>query len=129
VRPTILKTLTVREPWATAIMLGMQRVEYRSYVCPVGPLLIHSAVARPSAELLAEWPKIDPKTLVYGCILGVVRVVEVHPDEEAGWSWRLAEPLRFGKPIPAVGQLGRWRCKMTPKLWDALKKAGREGVA
>ena len=113
-----MKTLTVRQPWAWAIIHGSKRIENRSRPTKYrGPLLIHAGQTRAEfkdsdySQLMPGLPPVDD--LPFGAIIGVVDVIDCLPveDVEAGpfvegpWCWMLKDPRPLG-PIPWRGQLG-----------------------
>ena len=117
--------LTVRQPWASAIMLGKD-VENRSWPTHHrGPLLVHAGtgawtdddVDHVEALLGVELPD----ELDVGVVLGVVEVVDcvrtsASPWAVAGqWHWLLARPRQFHAPPLARGRLGLWRCELDPE--------------
>jgi hypothetical protein len=61
-----MKVLTVRQPYAAAIMARLKTVEYRAwYTRHRGVLLIHAGVHKPTRADCDEWPELDPRQLVY----------------------------------------------------------------
>lgn len=53
-----MKVLTVRQPWASLISLGVKRIETRSWSTSFrGPLAIHAGKAKPSRDLvrMGQW--------------------------------------------------------------------------
>lgn len=99
-----MKTLSIRQPWASLILLGIKRIENRSWPAPsalIGQRLAIHAARKPDS--LHALP--DPATLPRGVLLGTVRLVacvrhdELPPElasdpfaEAGGWCWILAEP-------------------------------------
>lgn len=130
-----MRAITVRQPWATAIIRLGKDVENRTRsLGPYrGPVAIHASMAwADSWEGL--WPGQHPEPTdlhamddARGYVLGVVDLVDVHADctepvEGYGhtstcsrWAQSghhhlvLADPLPLPRPIPANGQLGLWR--------------------
>ena|ERR1700722_2100013 len=109
-----LTALSVRQPWATAILLGKD-VENRSRrFHHRGPLLIH---ASGRADLPAfDDPRIvelglTPDRVDLGHLIGMVEVIDCVRHSASPWadkdSWKLvlADPVRFLHPIPYRGQL------------------------
>lgn len=109
-----LTALSVRQPWASAIMLGKD-VENRSRrFHHRGPLLIH---ASGRADVPAfEDPRIVELGLTAdivdcGHLIGMVEVVDCVREHDSRWadkdSWKLVlvDPVRFARPIPYRGQL------------------------
>lgn len=110
-----MKALSVRQPWAWAIVRGIKRVENRSRrTTHRGPLLIHASRSRASIEDAASViPDVaDADSLPFGAIVGVVRLVDVvpvaeiadHPFAIGPWCWMLDDAETFD-PIPWPGRL------------------------
>ena len=122
-----LRVLTVRQPWAWAIVHGGKDVENRSRATRHrGPLLIHAGQALEHdaygvvARLATRLPP-APDQLERGAIIGVVDVVGCVEDSDSPWAdeglwhWLLANPRAIDPPVPAVGKLGLW--KPPPGTW------------
>jgi hypothetical protein len=130
-----MRVLTVKQPWAWAIIHGGKDVENRvKSLGPYrGPVAIHAAKgwAAAAVAFLRALGIIPPPCLIRGHIIGVVDLVGVHEwsddavcyghegaDGEATCSpWGmpdhhhlvLANPRALARPIPARGMLGLWR--------------------
>lgn len=133
-----MKTITVRQPWAGLLVLGIKINETRSWNTKHrGLLAIHSS-AKMSWEgevTLKGLMDSDPtkffkgseayKTCTeLGCILGTVEIVEtfstnnVTPPqsmelmlgnyERNRYFWQCANPVLFASPILAIGKLSIW---------------------
>jgi hypothetical protein len=85
-----MKVLTVQQPWAWAIIHGGKTVENRTQAWKYrGPLAIHAGSrlserglrAVPNLLGLQERDSYQPGDLVTGAIIGVTRLVDVHPAE------------------------------------------------
>lgn len=123
-----MKVLTIRQPWASLIMTGYKRFEFRSWKTNYkGDLLIHAGktVDKEAAERLKKYL---PEELPLGQILGKVTVVDcVKCDEnlkekclkenkdvyaKSSFEERFAIQLEnikvFEKPIEVKGKLGLW---------------------
>ena len=71
-----MKVLTIKQPWATLIMQGDKRFEFRSWQTKYrGELLIHAGKAI-DKEAMKRLSKYLPKELPYGKILGKVKLVD-----------------------------------------------------
>ena len=131
-----MRAITVRQPWAWAIIHGGKDVENRSRNIAGsyrGPVAIHAGLTEDRAawgdvDLASAWLSAgdDVTHTERGAIIGVVDLVDVHPDctelvEGFGhtptcspWAMAdhlhllLANPRPLAKPIPYKGALGLW---------------------
>lgn len=121
-----MKALTIKQPWAWAIMASAKTVENRSwYTHHRGPLLIHAGARPDASELVAATftaARVTlPSDLAVGVILGTVDLVSVCSSSElAGdpwafgpWCWKLENPQLFEQPIPWRGQQGLFDVPLT----------------
>lgn len=136
-RGRIVKALTVRQPWATAIADGHKLVENRSQGFPKryrGDLAIHTARTwsergRHDARILAAYGRSPSVLRDLGCVIAVVEVVDIHAacDCCAPWGEQSYPPAnaeqrppgvvthivmenvrKLARPLPARGALGLW---------------------
>lgn len=100
-----VKVLSVRQPYASAIIRGLKTVEFRSWSTDYrGPLLIHAGSTVDATE---AYPEVERLTCPRGAIIGLVELtdcVEIFADE---FDWILENP-RSIEPIPCRGQLRLW---------------------
>lgn len=124
-----MRAITVRQPWAWAIIHGGKDVENRTRNIAGayrGPVAIHAATADAKIAywqyrqlVAAGWPRYEEQP--HGVILGVADLVDVHagetnPDAPACSPWALheyqhlvlANPRPLAEPIPWRGALGLW---------------------
>jgi hypothetical protein len=103
-----LKCLTLRQPYAAAVVLGLRLAEPREGSTDYrGPLLIHAGAGRPSLVGLRDYPQISPEWLVPNQILGVVDLVGcVRRGSE--YLWVLSNPRPLAAPFPCRGRKGLW---------------------
>jgi len=110
--------LTVRQPWAWAIIHAGKDVENRSWPTEHrGPLAIHAGMTvwrgggdaiRPLAGIVL--PPDDE--LVRGAVIGIVDVVDCVRNHESPWAddgqyhWVLHNPRALPEPIPYRGMQG-----------------------
>jgi hypothetical protein len=104
--------LSVRQPWAEAIMQGGKTKEYRGFRTHVRGLVYLYAASRKPTD--AEWQAAnefygvnssDIGRKAYGQILGTVEVVGCKKRSNGqGYAWLLAQPVRFKKPLPPLRQ-------------------------
>ncbi|NQU22277.1 MAG: ASCH domain-containing protein [Candidatus Nealsonbacteria bacterium] len=127
-----MKAITIEQPWASAIMAGVKRVENRTWATAHrGPLAIHAGkTVDPTAEESLRAAGIDPapfRNAPRGAILGTVELVDVvrlneqrtlpgyaddlteDPLATGPICWVLASPRPLAEPIPYRGQQGLWR--------------------
>lgn len=123
-----MKVLTINQPWATLIMQGNKRFEFRSWQTKYrGDLLIHAGKSI-DKEAMKRLEKYLPKEIPIGKILGKVTLVDcvkMSPEfkekllkeniniyassifkEDYGWQVKNVEV--FEKPIEASGHLSLW---------------------
>ena len=130
-----MKTLSIRQPWASLIIKGFKDVENRSWQTFIrGEIAIHAsasiteddwegatitvaairAIAFSDAEkwLIETIGEFDK--LPRGAILGTVEITDCKRERtspwhfEENWGFYLQNPKEIKKPIPAKGKLGFW---------------------
>ena len=119
-----MKTLSIRQPWAWAILFGGKDVENRKWRTYYrGPLLIHAgrreeaAARRVIAAIRRPKQTNLPTILPRGGIIGRVELVDCvqghkSPWAEAGaWHWILENPKPMDL-IPMRGQLGLFEVRL-----------------
>ena len=124
--------LSLTQPWASAMALGLKRIETRSWSTALrGPIAIHASKGFPLAAkafaLCEAYPYIkhEPEWFPRGAIVAVGVLSDVVPTEillphlmPQEEFWGNYEPGRFGwvfdrilpllAPVPATGRLGIW---------------------
>jgi hypothetical protein len=108
--PEELRVLTVRQPHASAIVLGHKDVENRTWQCPVRSVIAIHAGKSPS-EIALAMPLLLPDPLPTGAIIGVVRVADCLPGTSTSpwaipghWHWVLADPRLLKVPVAFTGR-------------------------
>ena len=122
-----MKALTIKQPWASLIIEGYKRYEFRSWKTNYrGKILIHSGLSleKDMHERFKEY-NLDCDL---GFIIGEAEIVDcILVDEKFNESLRKINPLVYGrsnhvekfawklenikkydKPIPCKGKLGLW---------------------
>lgn len=126
-----MKAITVRQPWAWAIIAAGKDVENRSWSTSYrGRLAIHAGAkwdrdghfqcmalaARAlgvSLQVAGDRFEESPASAA-GSVVGVVTLRDVATWSVSQWwdwgsfAWELGEPVGFGRPIPRRGALGLW---------------------
>jgi len=111
-----MKTLSVRQPWASLIAWGDKTIEHRSWSTGHrGPLLIHASGHR----FVAEDDDGESVLLPYGVIVARVDLVTVREfvpgdckaagmsEFAPGFAWALENPRQV-VPVRAKGRLHLW---------------------
>ena len=129
-----LKALTIKQPWAHAILHEGKDVENRSWKRNFRGWLVIHAAGTPSRE--ARYPRGVPmpdlKTLPYSAIVGVAYVSDIRENVKSKWfykpargekknfGWVLTKVRRLPKPIPCNGALGLWN--VSPAVMRKIRK-------
>ena len=127
-----MKVLTIKQPWATLIMQGDKKFEFRSWKTNYrGELLIHAGKGI-DKEAMKRLSKYIPENLPSEKILGKVKLVdciemstefkeillkenkEIYTDSsfKENYGWKLENVEVFDKPIETKGKLGLWEYNM-----------------
>ena len=128
-----MKAITLHQPWATLIALGLKTMETRSWSTKYrGPIAIHAGktIDHEVAEYLAE--RMGCADLPTGAVIATATLAKVLttgpalwgwlPDDEAEYgdfspgrfAWALEDVQVLPEPIPARGQQGLWH-------WEAAE--------
>jgi activating signal cointegrator 1 len=135
-KSTLMKALSLYQPFATLVVLGKKRCETRGWHTEYrGPLLIHASRTFPEAarelcrrepvrRLLTDAGIRDSSDLRRGALLGTVHVRNCVPAEEVDvsalrdleqtlgdfgpgrWIWVLEQAARLVQPLPYLGRPG-----------------------
>ena len=126
-----MKVLTIKQPWATLIMQGDKRFEFRSWKTNYrGELLIHAGKGI-DKEAMKRLSKYIPENLPSEKILGKVKLVDciemstefkeillkenkdIYTDSsfKENYGWKLENVEVFDKPIETKRKLGLWEYK------------------
>jgi hypothetical protein len=110
-----MKVLTIRQPWAWAIIFEGKDVENRSWNTLFrGNLAIHAAVTyKADAWLPRGVVPPPPEDLAFGAIIGVVTLADVVTSSRSRWfageyGFVLRDPRPLARPIKCKGRLGLW---------------------
>ena len=128
-----MKALTIRQPWAEAIVAGHKEVENRSWKTAYRGLIAIHAGAQLSKRGMAD-PRITDTfgpdhVFQLGAILAIARLADCHLAEDGCgcsewaettyrnsadeivtgvWHWVLTEIHQLDEPISMPGKLGLW---------------------
>jgi hypothetical protein len=104
------RILTIRQPWASAIIYVGKDVENRSWTTTYrGRLYIHAGMRLDPDEVLPAGVPV-----LHGAIIGHVELVDIVTSSSSRWAesgqyhWLLAQPVPLTSPVPATGRLGLW---------------------
>lgn len=133
-----MKALTIKQPWATLIMQGNKRFEFRGWQTKYrGDLLIHAGKGI-DKEAMKRLAKYIPKNLPTGKILGKVKLVDcvkmsqkfkesllkenkdIYTDSsfKENYGWQLEDVEAFREPIEAKGKLSLWEYEMPEEVME-----------
>lgn len=133
----VFQCLTIRQPWAWAVVSGAKDIENRSWTTDYrGPIVIQAGatMAEVNRIVRAAGPSLPALTFSYGTLVGIVDLVDVLPLSEhletSPWAWgpycwRLANPRQFAEPIPAKGKLKLFplAADLSPRIRAAIGSA------
>ena len=123
-----MKTLTIKQPWATLIIQGDKRFEFRSWKTSYrGGLLIHAGKGIDKVAM-KRLKKYIPEDMPLGKIIGKVKLVdcikmspefkemllkennEIYTKSsfQENYGWQVENVEVFNHPIPVKGQLSLW---------------------
>lgn len=122
-----MKVLTIKQPWASLIINGYKRYEFRSwYTNYRGELLIHAgkSVDKEAMKRLEKYLDFD---IPIGKIIGKVNITncvkldsnlkeellnensDIYKNSEVGsFGWQIEDVIKFDNPIEINGMLGLW---------------------
>lgn len=112
-----MRALTIRQPWAGAIVHQTKRVENRTWKLPAAHhgarILIHAG-AQLDKNAEVNGPHLD----VFSAIVGIVTIADCHWADEwdccgpwafnQAYHWTLTDVVALPEPVPAKGALGFW---------------------
>jgi hypothetical protein len=115
-----MRALTIKQPWAWAIVAGHKRIENRSWAPPMALLdgerfAIHAGMGIDRAGV--EWVRARglalPEQFERGALIATARVARVVCESDDPWfmgpiGWVL-EDVRAMTAVPARGALSLWR--------------------
>ena len=127
-----MKVLTIKQPWASLIIQGYKRFEFRSWQTKYrGELLIHAGKGI-DKETVKRLEKYIPENIPLGKIIGKVKLVDcikmspefkeillkenkdIYTDSsfKENYGWQLENVEVFDDPIEAKGKLSLWEYEM-----------------
>lgn len=145
--------LTVRQPWATMIALGLKNCENRTWETSYrGPLAIHAGKGMTKAEYEdaldfgcqalgnVQWldnPELKSEALPRGAIIAVADLYAISDQMPSpwylGWSsgqlgWFFRNVRRVAKPVACKGALGLWPVPCDVQRLIALQVKAQAGA-
>ncbi|MBR3132933.1 MAG: ASCH domain-containing protein [Clostridia bacterium] len=123
-----MKVLTIKQPWASLIMQGDKRFEFRSWQTKYrGELLIHAGkgIDKEAMKRLAKYVKGDMPSGKILCKVKLVDCIKMSPEFKEmllkensdiytdssfkeNYGWQVTDVEVFDKPIEAKGKLSLW---------------------
>lgn len=115
--------LTLRDPWASAVVDLGKRIENRTWTTPFrGEFAIHAGKSVDvSADALAVGERLEQR-LPSGCVVAVARLVDVVRDSDDEWAqeglyhWVLDGVRRLAVPVPCVGRQSLFKLPLDVEL-------------
>ena len=112
-----MKALSLKQPWAWAVVNGYKHVENRTRRTNFrGPLLIHASRVVDPYGFQFLWElglhRKLPDDLATGALVGSVELVDCLKESNSQWAfkghwhWMLARPREYRTPIECRGSLG-----------------------
>lgn len=117
-----LPALTIKQPWAELIMLGIKDIENRPWTTTYrGTIFIHAGLTWDDSP----WPEdrvldsvrpehFNPEKMIRGAIIGTVCLVNIIDDSVSPWAVKgknhfvITRPQFLFNPVPWRGQQGLW---------------------
>jgi hypothetical protein len=110
-----MKALTICQPYAHMIAIGVKGIENRTWWTAYrGLLAMHAGKSKKMIEAsdLAQWPEMSFGSIVavasLGCCIRVEHLNPGLPHAEGPWCWLLEGVRRLERAIPCTGHLGLW---------------------
>jgi hypothetical protein len=112
--------LSIRQPWAWAIVAGHKDVENRTWTTRYrGPLLIHAStkVDRAGIDIIRSRRVVLPDELTVGALIGYANLADVVTSSRSRWAldghyhFLLTDPVMFKTPVACAGRLGLFQPK------------------
>ena len=126
-----MKVLTVREPWASLIVNGYKKYEFRSWKTNYrGKILIHAGIniEKNMLDRFKDYNLDYTKGAIIGeaeivdCILvndkfsnelkNIDALVYGNSNHTETYAWKLENIIKYDKVIPVKGKLGLWNYDM-----------------
>jgi hypothetical protein len=100
-----VRAITIQQPWASLILDGKKKTEFRSWPTKHrGPLAIHAGLGIDKDE--CRRVGYDAEKLPRGRVLCIAEMYDCKKLRE-GFGWKLRN-VRKIRPVPARGLLGLW---------------------
>ena len=122
-----MKALTIKEPWASLIVQGFKKYEFRSWKTNYrGKVLIHAGLSKENIEKYKDYDldissgEIIGEAYITDCILvdekldKKLRKIDknVYGNNHIGlYAFKLENVKKYNKKIKAKGKLGLWNYK------------------
>ena len=119
-----MKALTIKEPWASLIVQGFKKYEFRSWKTNYrGKVLIHAGLSKENIEKYKDYNldissgEIIGEAYITECILVDEKLdkslrkidVNVYGNNHVGlYAFKLENVKKYNKKIKAKGKLGLW---------------------
>lgn len=119
-----MKTLTVQQPWAWAIIHGGKDVENRPWNCRFrGRFYVHAGLRLSDGGL--EWMEQElglrgPADFQYAVIIGTAELYDVGRNSDSRWAGTRLVPLATPRPeVPCAADPRTWPARLVGVFEDA----------
>ena len=108
-----MKVLTIKEPWASLIIAGYKKYEFRSWKTNYrGKILIHAGLTI-EKDMLKKFKSYNlncqPGYIILNEeLINIDPVVYGRNNHVCTYAWKLENVIKYKKPIPIKGKLGLW---------------------
>lgn len=117
-----MKALTLQQPFAWAVSVGLKGTEFRSWALPASlvgkPIVIHAGGGLSYEDVLyyddlarlGAYRGSVPRTDEFDkkAFVAVVIFEACEQAEEKNFHWIIESVVKLEKPVPCLGQLGLW---------------------
>jgi hypothetical protein len=122
-----MKALTIKQPWAWAIVHAGKDIENRSWNTRLrGTIAIHAGLGYDKEAELPRGIKVPTdREIVHGAIIGLVDIVDVVEKHRSKWfsgpfGFVLSNPRSLSNPILCPGRLSFW--EVSPTVLRLIRK-------
>jgi hypothetical protein len=96
----ITRAISVRQPYAELIMLGVKTEEFRSIPTKIRErIYVYASNTLADDDSSLKRTKKTASELPRGFLIGTIEIVDCSGSKERGFVWKLKDPIRLETPI------------------------------